>query len=582
MQNLRLDFRYLLILCYCFFSTELYAQLGFCQGNSGDPIFTENFGTGTTNTSLPAGTTTYNFINGFPDDGFYTVSNGSFGNPFDWHQVEDHTPGDTDGKFLIINADFVAGEFFRTTITGLCERTTYEFSAWLLNLLRVEGLCVSQGIEIPINVSFQIWDSTDTNLLASGDTGDIFATADPTWGEFGLVFQTLENQDSVILKMLNNGQGGCGNDLAIDDIEFKSCGDTVVVVDEDNNTSISLCEEETPLSTVLSAVPDFSVFSSHFYQWQESTDGIAWTDIAGETNETLNVSLTASGFFRAKVAEFAENLSNDQCILLSEIFQVTVNPSPDAPVSSGDFLLNCSLNEALLEVSVPDGVSVNWYDAPSDGTLLAQNTTSYVANSEGVFYAEAIDEITGCISMQRTEINSIIIYPDPPLALGDVGINCEINSAELIVSVDSGSTVNWYDAEVGGNLLAANSNALEVSETGTYYAEAVDIMTGCISLTRTAVSVLEELQTGNCIIPQGISPNVSPGLNDNFDLSSFGVTEIMIFNRYGTLVYSRNNYTNEWRGQTNDGEDLPVGTYFFTMIYRNGTDKYSGWVYLNN
>ncbi|WP_111683361.1 gliding motility-associated C-terminal domain-containing protein [Winogradskyella tangerina] len=581
MRNPQLDFRYVLILCYCFFSTEIYAQLGFCQGNSGDPIFTENFGTGSVNNSLPAGTTTYNFTGDFPDDGFYTVSNGSFGNPFDWHEVEDHTPDDTDGKFLIINADFVEGEFYRTTITGLCERTTYEFSAWLLNLLKVSGLCVQQNIEIPINVSFQIWDSTDTNLLASGDTGDIFATENPTWGEFGLVFQTLEDQNSVILKMLNNGQGGCGNDLAIDDIEFKSCGDSVIVVDESNNTSVTICEDETPYTTVLSAVPDFSVFNSHFYQWQESADGMNWTDISGETTENLSVTTSSSGFFRAKVAEFAENLSNDQCILLSEVFQITVNLSPDAPISNGDVLFNCNLNEALLEVSVPNGISVNWYDSPADGNLLAQSTTSFTTNAEGVFYAEAVDDITGCISISRTEVNAVIVNPVPPSAGGDVGINCETNSAELIAFADSNSTINWYDSEVGGNLLATG-DTLIVSEVGTYYAEAVDQITGCVSSTRIPVSVLEELEFGECIIPQGISPNVSPGLNDSFDLSSFGVTQIKIFNRHGVLVYSRGDYTDEWRGQTNDGEELPVGTYFYTMIYRNGTQSRSGWVYLNN
>ena len=86
----------------CF--SQVYGQLGFCSGNSGDPIFTDDFGTGTTNNALPAGTTTYNYTTGFPGDGFYTVRNGTFGNPFDWHQIEDHTPGDTNGKCLVVNA----------------------------------------------------------------------------------------------------------------------------------------------------------------------------------------------------------------------------------------------------------------------------------------------------------------------------------------------------------------------------------------------------------------------------------------------------------------------------------------------
>ena len=297
-----------LLLFFSFLSAN--AQLGFCAGNSGDPIFIEDFGTGVGNSMLPDGTTTYIYTDAFPDDGFYTVASGSFGNPFAWYEVEDHTPNDTDGKFLIVNAGFTPGEFYRTTVSGLCETTTYEFSAWLFNFLDVTSSCTNTNTEIPVNVSFQIWDSTDSNLLAGGNTGDIFATAEPTWGEYGLVFQTLANQDAVILKMTNNGQGGCGNDLAIDDIEFKACGDIVTVTDASNNAVASICDSDTPFLATLTATPDFSVFSSHSYQWQDSLDGNTWADIIGETNQTIDISASTTTFYRTKVAEVAVNTSN--------------------------------------------------------------------------------------------------------------------------------------------------------------------------------------------------------------------------------------------------------------------------------
>ena len=557
------------------------AQLGFCSGNSGDPIFTEDFDTGINNSALPAGTTTYNYINAFPDDGFYTVSNGSFGNPFAWHQIEDHTPNDTDGKFLIVNAGFSTGEFYRTTVTGLCETTTYEFSAWLFNLLQVPGPCSDQGIEIALNVSFQIWDSTDTNLLASGNTGDVFGTVEPTWGEYGLVFQTLANQDSVILKMINNGEGGCGNDLAIDDIEFKSCGDSVSVTDDLDNMSVTICDNETPFSTTLTATPDFSVFSSHFYQWQVSTDGNNWTDIVGESNQTINVTISSSTFYRTKIAEVAINLNNTQCILLSDVFQITVNPNPDAPTSNGNVNFNCNLNEAMLSVAASSDITVNWYDSSSGGLLLQANNINYTTNAEGTYYAESTDNNTGCISTTRTAISTTIAAPEAPLSNGDLNFDCTIDEITLSVSVPENTIVDWYDIETGGALLLSNSTSYTVNEQGTYYAEASNEITGCTSTSRTTVSVSDVLGFENCIIPQGISPGVSPGKNDNFDLSNFDVTEITIFNRYGTLVYTKTNYTDEWEGQTNKGEELPVGTYFYTMIYDSGARKHNGWVYIN-
>ncbi len=81
-------------------------------------------------------------------------------------------------------------------------------------------------------------------------------------------------------------------------------------------------------------------------------------------------------------------------------------------------------------------------------------------------------------------------------------------------------------------------------------------------------------------VPQGISPN-GDNLNDTFDLSDFNVVRIEIFNRLGRMVYSKDNYTNEWHGQTNKGDELPVGTYFYTLVYDGGAKKMSSWVYVN-
>jgi len=327
--------RLTILILSCVFIIKIHAQLGFCNGNSGDPIFTEDFGVGLSNSPLPAGTTTYIYSGVFPDDGEYTVSNGSFGNSFDWHQIQDHTPGDANGKCMIVNAGFSAGEFYRTIVSGLCETTTYEFSAWLINLVIAGSFCSTQPSgTIPINVSFEIWDSTDANLLAIGITGNVFETSSPNWQEYALVFQTLPGQTAVILKIINNSIGGCGNDLAIDDIEFKTCGDTITVTDILNNNAVSLCSGETPFATTLTATPDNAVFSNHFYQWQESADGVIWTDIVGATTQNLIISgITTTIYYRSKVAEFAANLTNADCITFSDIYEVIISQAPSPPTT---------------------------------------------------------------------------------------------------------------------------------------------------------------------------------------------------------------------------------------------------------
>ena len=308
---------------------NLHGQLGFCTGNSGDPIFLEDFGAGYRTEPLFFGSTTYKFTDGTPRDGSYKVSSNT--KWFGWFWTKDHTPNDKNGRSLIVNASNNPGEFFRVPVSGLCENTTYEFSSWLINLFPSSSKCGSYGSESarPINVTFEIWDSTGTSILKSGSTGNIYGSREPNWQQYGLVFQTKPGQTSVILKMRNNGEGGCGNDLAIDDIMFKTCGDAVIIEDSlKNKNNVIIEENNLPYSTKLTAIPDFSVFSTHFYQWQKSKNGVDWINISNANKNTFLVNrIKDITYYRVLVAEDAINLSNTSCNSSSEIYKVNIIPS---------------------------------------------------------------------------------------------------------------------------------------------------------------------------------------------------------------------------------------------------------------
>ena len=83
-----------------------------------------------------------------------------------------------------------------------------------------------------------------------------------------------------------------------------------------------------------------------------------------------------------------------------------------------------------------------------------------------------------------------------------------------------------------------------------------------------------------CDIQKGISPN-GDGLNDFFDLEQKNVKQLSIYNRYGTKVYSRANYTNQWYGQSDNDNELPDGTYYYVIEFNNGQSTKTGWIYIN-
>jgi gliding motility-associated-like protein len=68
-----------------------------------------------------------------------------------------------------------------------------------------------------------------------------------------------------------------------------------------------------------------------------------------------------------------------------------------------------------------------------------------------------------------------------------------------------------------------------------------------------------------------ITPN-GDGRNDElvFDVllegaSKFPNNEIIIFNRWGDIIYQASPYNNDWRGTNSTGQELPDGTYYYIL-----------------
>lgn len=461
MNYFKLIFTLLLLVA----STSNYAQLGFCNGSKGEAIFSENFGNGTNyGPALPAGITNYNFINGAPNDGQYTLFYRT--NMYStWHYSLDHTPdatNGTNGKALLMNANAsTTGDFYKRTVSGLCVNTTFEFSAWLMNVYNPgSGFCGAG--EIPINVRFEIWNDTETVLLGSGNTGNIIGTSTPIWQQFALVFTTV-NQTSVVLKMKNNGLGGCGNDLAIDDIEFRSCGDLTTITSPPlAGNSYSTCNS--PISVPLQATT--SGASAHFYQWQASTDGTTWSDISGANLPTYTTpNLATQTYFRAKVSQDIANLSNNFCSTLSDVFTVSFLNIPNNTQSTGDKTI-CS-NDAIptLTVTSDPNTSVDWFDAPSGGILVQSNSNSYTPTGAGTFYAETYNLSSNCRSSGRTAVTlTILALPTATISANDASV-CANGSSVLNFSGTPNAIIT-YSVNGINQTITLNGSGFGTAATG--------------------------------------------------------------------------------------------------------------------
>lgn len=133
----------------------------------------------------------------------------------------------------------------------------------------------------------------------------------------------------------------------------------------------------------------------------------------------------------------------------------------------------------------------------------------------------------------------------------------------------SNAAFTWYNVT---NEIISNTASVIITKKGEYKVTVVT-ENGC----EKTQSI--DVPSVYCKIPKGISPN-DDALNDFFDLSNLNVSELKIFNRYGTEVYAKTNYKKEWNGKTDNGNELPDGTYYYVINFDTGKLK-TGWVYIN-
>ncbi|MFL1896292.1 gliding motility-associated C-terminal domain-containing protein, partial [Aquimarina sp. 2-A2] len=85
------------------------------------------------------------------------------------------------------------------------------------------------------------------------------------------------------------------------------------------------------------------------------------------------------------------------------------------------------------------------------------------------------------------------------------------------------------------------------------------------------------------------SPN-GDGNNDTFVIdciSKYPNNRLEIYNRWGNIVFQKDGYDNSWNGTSNGRavlyteDKLPVGTYFYVLDLGDGSERKTGWLYIN-
>jgi gliding motility-associated-like protein len=326
-------------------------------------------------------------------------------------------------------------------------------------------------------------------------------------------------------------------------------------------------------NSVILAGQDASAFTVSYYE--SEADLLSNTPIANAAN------FTTTG-----QSVYAQVVNNATGCSANTSFTLVVNPMPTASTPNDMEVCANTTGEAIFNLTDQDAAilgnqdaalyTITYYaneqDIQNNNSIAAPE--AFASSGQNVF--ALVTAIAGSNCTVGTQFN-ITALPAPSIIDVIEYTGCSpFNLITITAQEGEGLDLTFYnneeDAIAGSNAIATAESYNVKGNAATLYVTAKNAQ-GC-----TDVSEIQ-LAEGDCNIPRGISPN-NDGYNDSLDLSGFNVAQLSIFNRYGAKVFSRTNYIDQWHGQSDNNNELPTGTYYYSIQTNTGEQK-TGWVYVN-
>jgi gliding motility-associated-like protein len=188
-----------------------------------------------------------------------------------------------------------------------------------------------------------------------------------------------------------------------------------------------------------------------------------------------------------------------------------------------------------------------------------------------------------CPNYSSDEVN--VIREEAPVASPDA-VSLDVGSLELSINVSandivtsaSGATVSILTPPslgaldpviAGGTVNYRVAGGVNGQDNFTYEICNTECPTLCDTATVSVQVPFDPNYTP--VLVNGITPN-GDGINDalifealEVDPDAFPDNELIIFNRWGDIVYQARPYNNNWQGTNTSGQDLPEGTYYYIL-----------------
>jgi gliding motility-associated-like protein len=224
------------------------------------------------------------------------------------------------------------------------------------------------------------------------------------------------------------------------------------------------------------------------------------------------------------------------------------------------------------------GNPLNLTGGPAGMTSYAwTGPNGFTSNQQNPSVAGATTSLSGIYKLTVSDSNgltdttslAVLVIEKPIPYAGSDQVLSNVFETQMEASLAEGETGEWSVITGSGIFQDAHSPATLI----TGLAEGDNAFMWTVSNGNCEASESITITIDYNLIPSVITPN-GDNKNEFFVIAGeAGQVELTIFNRWGMVEYTNNDYLNDWGGRNNHGVELPDDTYFYVIKYKNGVIK---------
>ena len=361
-------------------------------------------------------------------------------------------------------------------------------------------------------------------------------------------------------------------ELAVTDASGCTVRDTVTVVAA-NDTPFAQAGEPQEIECGETLQLDGSASTPEplpgvLYEWTASDGG---NILPGGENSNMPF-VDAAGTYTLVVTNLANGCSDTS--------MTTVTLSEQAAADAGDDITSCDPTVSVTG-NLPAGTTGRWTAFNDENSTWTAdiNTVTVTEIGNGLSLVWTLSAGVGC---ENYSADTIFVGPEEsPVANNDVltvGGDNNVGSVDLKLNDQRTGTVTvtlLNEPEFGEILSNLNGEVTfeaPVGFSGETTVEYEICSTVCEGLcSRATLTIFSDADGTEPTVYNAITPN-GDGLNEQFIFTKlqrnpedFPDNELIIFNRWGDIIYEAKPYNNDWTGTNNGGSPVPEGTYYYIL-----------------